>query len=624
MTTFNPLGNNGRTYVGFWFDAEGVEASRRVFSTVRTLRHEQIYIAERQRDAMQLYGNVIMPGVTEGYEAGWQFGGYKSADGPYGVNIIRSMVDTIHAEVISNRVKVQSITDGGSWEGQQKAKQQTKFFAGIFDDVKMTPKLAPLQALHALVYGSGFIKWYVDDEGRLQAYNAPPMNIIFDDVEAASGYLSAMFEERFVSRHTLAKDFESDAQAVEAIMSAPEVTFPQRPQRNVGDLIRVIESWQPAYGKSNGRRILTVSENAPPIADDVWKNKGVPFTHLKYGERLDSIMGIGVPEVIKGNQEVINDLREKINAQVMGASPFVWTMTGSKLKECHLSNEIWRVIESDQPPQHIAFASVPQDLFNQLQAEKNEAMEMVGVNQTMMHGEIPAGLSSGRAQLVYNDTRSKRFSKFMQAYENTHVDSANTMVDIFEDLSDAGAGYETGYRGDDGLEKINYKDIRLPKDSFYIKKYPSNFLSDTPAGRIQQIEYLANISPDLKPYLVGLIQNPDVEFATSRLSVQTSSAQRIAEKLLTTDMQPIDCPPIPEMNLTEAIEVMKNYITDATSREAPDERIQKCRDWLRLAKSLKDSAEPQPGPEIMPSPEMAPAPEMAMPPTDPNALPAMQ
>jgi len=623
MTTYSPLGNNGRTYVGFWFDAEGVEASRRVFETVRTLRHEQIYVAERQRMAMQLYGNVIMPGITEGYEAGWQFGGYKSSIGPYGVNIVKSMVDTIHAEIISNRVKVQVITDGGSWDGQQKAKQQTKFIAGVFDDVKMTQKTGPLQALHALIYGSGFVKWYVDEEGRIQAYNTLPMNIVFDDVEAASGYTSSIFEERLVSRHTLAKDFEGNDEAAAAIMSAPEVTFPQRPQRNVGDLIRVIETWQPAYGKSDGRRVLVVSENAPPIVDEVWKNKKAPFTHLKFGERLDSILGSGVPDMICGHQEVINDLREKINAQIMGASPFVWTMTGSKLKECHISNELWRVIESDVAPQHIAFASVPQDLFNQLQAEKNEAMEMVGVNQTMMHGEIPAGLSSGRAQLVYNDTRSKRFTKFMQAYENMHTDSADTLIDIFEDLADAGAGYETGYRGDDGLEKINYKEIRLPRDAFYIRKYPSNFLSDTSAGRIQQIEYLANISPELKPYLVGLIQNPDVEFATSRLSVQTSSAQRIAEKLLTTDTEVFDCPPIPEMNLQQASEIMKNYIVDATSRNVPDERIQKCRDWLRLATDMLNAASPQEVPQQTPPSEPMGM-ETGMPPAAPSESPVMQ
>lgn len=625
MTTFNPLDQISRNFVGFWFDAEGSEVSKRVFSTVGILRMEQRYISERYRRAMQLYENIILPIMADGYEAGWQYGGWDNGLGPYGLNIVESVVDTIHAEIISNRIRVQFLTDGGSWEAQQKAKQLTKFNAGVFDDVGMYSAISPIMAQHALIFGDAFAKVYVDQAERLQLCSVFPANIVFDDVEAANGYMSAMNEERFVSRHTLAREFMHDKVAYSSIINAPEVTFPRRYNRSVGDLIRVVESWQPAYGDSDGRHVLCVSPNEPPVIDKPYKGKKPPFIHLTYKKRLRSILGTGVPEIIQGQQEVINDLREKINAQIMGASPFVWAPTGARLKECELSNEIWRVIESDQPPQHIAFASVPQDLFVQVDKEMQEAMSMVGVNQTMMRGEIPAGISgSGRAQLVYNDTKSKRFTRFAQAYEQMHVDTAEMFIDTFEELADAGAGYRTGYRDDSGLEEINYKEIRLPKDSFYIRKYPTNFLSDTPAGRIAQIESLANLSPEIKPYLVSLLQNPDIEFATSRLSVQSSAAQRIAERLLTTDVMPGDNPPTPEMELEQAMGIFKNYIVDAESRNVPPERVQKCRDWLVMAQMMLESATPapaqlpaqlpQPG---MPSEAMGPPPPEAGPPASP-------
>jgi hypothetical protein len=120
------------------------------------------------------------------------------------------------------------------------------------------------------------------------------------------------------------------------------------------------------------------------------------------------------------------------------------------------------------------------------------------------------------------------------------------------------------------------------------------------------------------------LQNPDIEQATSYLSVQSSSARRIAEKLLTTDMEPMDAPPIPEMDLQQAIGIMKNYITDATARRVPDEKIQKVRAWNALAAQMIGIGEPAPTPAPAMMPESAMAPPLAgtaMPPMEAGPLP---
>jgi hypothetical protein len=98
--------------------------------------------------------------------------------------------------------------------------------------------------------------------------------------------------------------------------------------------------------------------------------------------------------------------------------------------------------------------------------------------------------------------------------------------------------------------------------------------------------------------------------------------QRIAEKLLSTDMQPGDAPPLVFMDLQQSISIMKNYIVDASSRNVPADRIQKLIDWTSMAQemikkasaplTMPETPQAAPGPEGLPPQDMA---QTMMPPT---------
>lgn len=625
MSIFDPMSPTYRDVIGPWWEAEGPECARRIHATVSLLRQEQRYISNRYRRAHEMYENLPRNSEVATVDAAWQFSSWDTENndgiGPYTLNLAESITDTVHAETITNRTRVQFISTGGDWNAQRKAVKLTRFTAGLFDEVDMHDKISPEMCLDALMLGDGFGKVFMGDDDRIKMCRRHPNNMCFDDVEAASGQVSSWFEEDYPSRLTFARDYEGNEEAHKVIMQASEFVFPTRPRRAVGDIIRVIEAWKPAYKNANGRHVICTENGI--IFDEEWKHDYYPFIHLVYKKRPRSILGKGIPEILTGHQEIVNAYREKINAQLAGASPFLWTKPSARLRESQISNEIWRTIESEEMPQHISFAAVPPDLFQQQAIEQADAAAMIGVNQLMMKGEIPPGIvGNGRALRVYNDTKSKRFMRFARNYEKMHLDAASMMIDLLDDGGDAARGYKINYEDGNQLDELDFKDIRLPKTSFRIRRFPTNLLQDSASGRLSDIESLASTFPEMRVSLARALENPDVEAFTSQLSIQESAVRRIAEKLLDTDMEAGECPPVPEMNLAQAISIMKDYITDASSKGVPDDKVQKLRDWNKTAVILDKSAAPppqvpvsmQPPPGDMmaaPTPDMAP-PQMPM------------
>jgi hypothetical protein len=251
-----------------------------------------------------------------------------------------------------------------------------------------------------------------------------------------------------------------------------------------------------------------------------------------------------------------------------------------------------RYIESDIKPEVVVTNSIPPDLLQRESQVTVNAADRVGVNALMMHSEIPAGLAqgSGRQLRVYNNVKSKRFQRFANAYEDFHVELAEMMIDMIHDhVEETSEAYSVNAESEGSLEKLDFRDIMLPKNSFVIRPYPVNFLSETPASRMADVQLLSEIAPEeMKPYIFSLLQNPDIESVTSMLTAQQKSINRILTLLLRRDTQPAEVPPVPFMDLSMAIKMAQTMIVDAQSRGAPDAKVQKLIDWAQMAKRMRD------------------------------------
>lgn len=580
--------DNIKTPVGYWWKCTGKKLCDTMFSTSDALRNEQVHIKSRYKKAIKLYENVD----CEDLDA-WRFMTNVNVDGPNQDNIVESIIDTIHAEIIANKTKCQFVTFGGNYEAEEKAKDLTTFTAGIFRENKVNSVLAPAIALDAMQFGDGWAKVYLDPENnRIKCCRVFPWNIIVDDVEAANSPPTCMYESTLISRELMRQYYEDDKELLFLIDSCQEHRFKLRQTSGLSDMLEVREAWYIGTEKNPGKHVICL-RNGVLLEEQYLKNY-FPFINLKFKTRSKGFLGKGIPEILEGHQERINSFSEKIDAQIQANAPFVWVPPNTGIKEAHLSNKIFRFVESEAPPQVINPTSVPQDLLARETQIIQNAASRVGVNALMMQSEVPSGLAggSGRQLRIYNDTKSKRFMKFADQYEQFHIELAEVMIDaVNETVNDLKTSYKINAEADGALEEIDFRDIRLPPNSFIIRPYPINFLSETPAGRISDIQMLYEISPEeMKPHIMGLLQNPDVESITSMLTAQQRNIVKTLTSLIRDDdIRPIDVAPNYYMDLNLAVKLAQNMVIDLKSRNAPDVKIQKVIDWLETAKILIDN-----------------------------------
>lgn len=606
-------------YLEPWYKQDSAEdAAKTLYDYLISLQGERGYLYRRFAKAIELYENVTCKDLVA-----WQFFSETDIDGPYQYNLVESVVDTLQAEIITQKTRPVFMTEAGDWEAKDKASKLTDFVQALFEHNRVYTELAQKICLDALVFGTGICKVFERD-GHIIADRVFPYDVIVDDVDAAlsGGRPQCMYHHRWVPRETLLEWFADDKEALRVIRAATGRTLDSEASIHVSmDVLKLTEAWHLAYGKDHpGRRMLTIEDSV--ILDEEYPHKYFPFVVLKYKHRVKGWWGKGIPEMIEGQQELINDLRDKMDAQVLGSSPFVWTKPGAKLTESEVSNRIWRVIESEEPPQYIAYNSIPPDLMQRFTQEVNETGTLVGVNQLMMRSELPPGLESGKAVRLYNTTKSKRFTRFADAYATFHLDLCRMFLNWCDACCDDGMDITMTTESGGFVQKIKYADIRIPKDSYVIKKEAVNFLSDDPAGRLSDIETLAGIFPEQsKLYLPSLMENPDVKSFAHHLTARTDAVEKACSAILRGERKAGEVAPTPYLPPELCVEIASVKMLEAQTAGCPAERLVELENWLAMVQALAEKAQP-------PAPPEAAAPgasEQAgpLPPVGPEQLPML-
>lgn len=597
MTEFFPMAEQPMYLNAWYLEKDSNQAASALLELLNILKAERAYIDRRYRRAIELYENVQCGNLVA-----WQYMTQTDTEGVYQYNLVESIIDTIHAEIITNRTRPQFFTDGGDFESKERARHLTSFISGLFSDNSIYSQVAPRVCLDALVFGTGFAKVW-EEEGEVKADRCFPPDVIVDDNEAAlsNGKPRNMYYVRHLPRETVYALFEHNEEALLQLKTQPGTTLDSYNVRTHLDIMTVVEAWHLKGGVlKKGRHLISCGNVC--LLDEEYDHSYFPFVVLRYKERMKGWLGKGIPEILEGQQELINDLRDKINAQIVGSSPFIWTQPGSKLTESEISNRIFRVIESETEPKYVAYNSVPPDLFHQFDREVNDAGQMVGANSLMMKSELPAGLNSGsgRALRIYNDTKSKRYMRFARAFESFHINLAQMMMRICDVVVDSGeSDIETTYEYDGFLKKVSYRDIRIKHGNYIIKAQPVNFLSDTPSGRLSDIEALASIFPDeMKMQLVRLLDNPDIKSLSNYLASDEESISKACSLILRGEKTAGEVAPNMYMNLGMCLDIGRRVFLEAQTAGANEDNLIELESWLAMAKSLLEaSMAPPPAPD---------------------------
>jgi hypothetical protein len=600
--------NSRRVFTKWWKESTDIPAS--VFNTFRQIDDVQSYRTTSNRRWLAMYQDE-------------RLGGSSGVDhlvdelaSRITINITRSVIDAAVAHLATNRPKPQFLTVDGQDSFKSKAKGLNDFAAGQFYYNRIYEKCLDIFR-DAAVFGTGFIKIYADFErGEVIAERVFPQEIVVDERDGRMGEPRTLYQYKEVDREVLLTQFPEKEGDIMLAGLVRDSEFER--DDYVADPVSVIESWHLPSGPDakDGRRVICVDSGC--LEDEEWTSDKFPFAKFTYMPPSIGYYGSGLCEQLQPIQGEINYLVQKIQHLMTLATSQVWIENGSDINVAHLDNEDFGIrTYTGRPPIVLNMQAVSPEYFSHLDRLHQRAFEVAGINQLHAQGQKPAGLNSGKALREFSDTASKRFLHLSQRWEQFHMDIAHRMIDAARELDEhLEGGYSLMAHGKNSVRKLNFKQIDLEKDKYVIRVFPTNFLSDTPSGKIADIQDLVQVDPSLGENLIGLLDFPDLDSVVSTKTARTELVDRLLEMMLEKGQKKM---PETYYPFDLIFQKMPLAILRAQLNGVPDERIELVRKFLNECERIQEREQQQAQPMPQQGAEGVPPEPQQM---QPGALPA--
>ena len=236
---------------------------------------------------------------------------------------------------------------------------------------------------------------------------------------------------------------------------------------------------------------------------------------LQYSRRLLGWWGQGACERLQSLQGVhnrLNILDQK--SRWMQASFIILVENSSKVVSQHLNNEVGTIIRyTNTPPQYITPPAIDNSNAQRMERIKQDAYEQEGVSQLAASNLKPIGINSGTALRTVNQINEDRQLFFGQRVENFALEIARQAIEVAKDIYKEKGTYKVTYPNTHFMETIDWKDINLTGDEYWLKAFPTSSLPEEPAAKLETVtEYMQAgiISPRAGR---RLLRKPDIEMA---------------------------------------------------------------------------------------------------------------
>lgn len=584
----------------------------KLFTSVGRLDNQSSWRRTSLLSAYRLYGDAPITGFEPGSYSEVEDENYE----PLSYNVIRSITDTVHAEIVQSRPRPMFLTSGGKWGMRRRAEKLTKFADGIFYGCEGDATTSAC-ARDAILFGDAAVKVFEDD-GEVCIERVLPGELYVDQHDAAGGKPRSMYQVKYVDRCVLKALYPEHADEIEnSSCDAEWMRAWSTGHDTESDLVVVVEAWHLKSGKKakDGRHVIAVSNIA--LVDEEWTDPGFPFAFLRWSSPIIGFWTTGAAEQLRGIQYEINALLESIReAQDLMGQPCILAEKGSILEQGHLTNDIGKLLEYvGAKPEVWAPQHVSRDTYEQLDRYYAKAFELFGVSALSATSQKPAGLDSGRALRTYADFQSKRFLAFGRAWEAFHMAIAKLTIACARRIADEDPSYSVVYRDSSSTERIEWADVDLDEEEYVLKVYPVSALGSTPAGRLATLQdWLSAGVIDQKTF-ARLSDSPDLESAMGLADAPHELIEKLLEKMVD---EAVYISPEPFFDLVDCKDTGIKAYNKALIDDVPEDRLAILRTWIQASTELLEQqaandAPPPPPPGAMP-PDMPPPPPMGGPP----------
>jgi hypothetical protein len=534
---------------------------------------------------------------------------YRTETGAPSYNVIRSIAQTIDADIGAVPPAVRFLTDNGDWELRQKAKARERFANGIAYDTHLDRVFERMRML-GCVTGTGIVHPYRDGE-TIRVDVVLPHELLVDADDARLGDPRTLVRVQFVDRARLAARFGGDDAAVAAIWRArgadAQDTIWTTEDASV-DLVRIVTAWHLPSEPDAEDGVVMQEIGGTLLSQAEYMRDTYPFPMWRFDDDPTGYWGRGVAAQLEREQRAVTRQLRYMEDALRGSVPFIVLHSGANIEETQISNAPWKVYKSDVGAPGMTVHTQPVvtgDRSAYLEGVIRRCYEQLGASQLAATGQKPAGLDSGKALETYSDQMSLRHLARHRRYEAAARDTYAAIFDLAAELHADGVDLVVTYRDARTIERVDFADIAAHPDDFRIEIASSASSPRTPMGRMAWIEQKMRLGMMTPEEGAAALEDLDPAAQQSRASVDRQAVETMLETMLDAVSYVY---PDPLLSLDMQMRVALERYADGVAYGMDEERMGMLRQFVADVKSAQAELA---GPGIGPA---APPPVEAMPP----------
>lgn len=460
-------------------------------------------------------------------------------------NLLASVCDTAKTKVLDHRPDPKVLTSGGTTKLQRQARDLSKWTKAACEKEGMY-QVVETAGAEAILNGTGAYRVF-ERNGR-PAYEVVYCDHVFvDPLEAYNDAVLTYYWERHVDREVLlgmfpkAKAHIDKTAGVEHTDSSGSEHLPAT-LAGTSDMVLVVQAYRVATSddEADAGRLCIATEKGI-LHSEAYTSEEAPFVFMRWRKRPRSFWGIGVGEMLAGVQHQIDNFTEIIDETLDALPPSYFVQAGT-VKRKQIDNGIARFYEYDgQQPPVLLSPSV-----NALQGHTDRerylselVYQLAGVSSMEAGAQKPAGLNSGRAQLVHQDIKSTRLRDQIQDVQDAYVAGFERTIQVADRIVEGRS--DDDKRGKDRLrylagkgqelDELAYSDLRLRDTLYRVTVAPVSKLPDSPAGRIEFVGQMAEMGVPMDT-VIRLMDMPDLDAYYDEQYSQQDHARFLVEMAL--------------------------------------------------------------------------------------------
>lgn len=571
----------------WWWLADDDDKADKLFTEVDRISEDTIDRAQAVLEASALYGDLAyLPGYA-GIERVLPMSRRISH------NVIATATDALVAEVTQTKPRPMAITIGGDYTDHVRARKLTEYWDAKFQDANVY-ELGRQAVRDAIISGLGILRAYRARPGsesdRVLVERIWPGSFIIDDRGAIDVIPRSCYIRRQIDRSYLENLYPDKEEDIQRARHPQEKFWFTNVMRD--DLVEVIEGWHLPSGPDGKDGKHTIAVSTAVLFDEDYDDDEFPLAFVRPVPPQRGFWGESIVKRAATAQFELNKLLRRVQESMhLHAVPRVFVNRGAGIVKPHFTNDIGILIEYDgQPPVYMTPNSMGADVYAHIDRLENWIYKEMGISQLSASSLKPAGLNSGRALRVYNDTQSRRFINLERSYEQMNCSVAMQITALERDISIENPKHEVVYESRGQKMVIPFREIDLKKGIMRTQVAPTSALPTSPAAKLQDLQEMVAAGTIDQETFLTLADVPDFESIRETVVAPRELLAKRFDEMLETGNYTM---PEPYMDLAMGMQMCALYIQKSEVKGASEDRIDLLRQWLGDAKGLVDSVTAQ-------------------------------